>query len=57
MSIEEIKEEMCDNYCKYLDKANRVHLTRLDDIDSLADMMHDICSKCPLNELGGKDAK
>lgn len=49
--IDEIKMEMCDNYCKYLAKANKVELTCLDDIDKLSDMMHDICANCPLNKL------
>lgn len=51
MSIEEIKETMCDDYCKYLDKANRVKITCLDDIDKISDMMHDICNDYPLNKL------
>lgn len=49
--IDEIKLEMCSNYCKYLDKANRVKITCLDDIDKISDMMHDICNDCPLNKL------
>lgn len=49
--IDEIKMEMCDNYCKYLEKANRVELTCLDDIDKLSDMMHDVCANCPLSKL------
>ena len=51
MDKEEIKEEMCDNYCKYLEKANKVHLTSLDDLESLTDMMHDVCANCPLSKL------
>lgn len=51
--LDEIKAEMCDRYCKYLDRANRVNLTGVDDLDQLTDMMHDICGECPLNKLDG----
>lgn len=49
--IDEIKSDMCDNYCKYLDKANKMHLTSLKDLDELTNMMHDICANCSLNKL------
>lgn len=49
--IDEIKMEIYDNYCKHLAKANNVHLTSLDDLDQLTDLMHDICANCPLNKL------
>lgn len=48
--IDEIKMEICDNYCKHLAKA-KCDLTSLDDLDQLTDLMHDICANCPLNKL------
>ena len=38
--FEEIKEEMCDKYCKYIDQLGE------EEIDEL-------CSDCPLNRLRG----
>lgn len=49
--IDMIKLEMCSNYCKHLDRANRARFEQPEDIDKLADLMHDICANCPLNRL------
>ena len=49
--LEEIKEEMCDGFCKHLDRANRARFEQPEDIDRLAELMHDICNDCPLNKL------
>lgn len=38
--IEEVKTEMCDNYCKYPNEIK-------DDEE-----LYDICEKCPLGRLG-----
>ena len=40
-SIEEIKEQICDNYCKYPCMLNCY--------------LEDICNECPLNELKEED--
>lgn len=42
--IEKIKEQMCDDYCKY---------PICDDVTM--EEMHDICENCPLNKLEGKE--
>lgn len=51
--LDEIKGEMCDGFCKHLDRANRARFEQPEDIDKLADLMHDICANCPLNKLRG----
>lgn len=51
MNIDEIKEEMCYGFCKYLAKANKMQFNSPEDVDKLADLMHDICANCPLNKL------
>lgn len=54
MNIDEIKEEMCDGFCKYLAKANRIVFNSPDDIDELVNVMHDVCANCPLSKLEQK---
>ena len=41
--IDEVREDMCTNYCKYADDATSL----LDDQEAL----DAICGKCPLNRL------
>ena len=40
--LESIKNEMCDNYCKY-------SAMRADELDEVE--LADICAECPLNRL------
>lgn len=42
--FEDIKEQMCDSYCKYPEKINA-------DDDEQWDKMNEICGECPLNRL------
>jgi hypothetical protein len=51
MTIEELKEEICGNYCKYLAESNKVEFTSLDELQQLTDAMADICANCPLNRV------
>ena len=42
--IEDIKADICDHYCKFIDKVNANEM----DYDIL---LETLCDKCPLNEL------
>lgn len=49
--IEEVKTEICDNYCKY----PAIYDTREDSSENYDEMMEKICANCPLDRLrGGK---
>lgn len=43
--IEEVKNEICDKYCRYPTIYN------VDDEDELKDMMNKVCDGCPLDRL------
>lgn len=45
--IEEIKCEMCDQYCKYPD----IYNTREDSDEEYDKMIAEVCDSCPLNRL------
>lgn len=51
MSIEKIKEQMCDEYCKYLERANQVKFSNASEMSQLAAKMYEICEECPLNRV------
>lgn len=40
--LEDVKEEMCDKYCKYPESATQEYITESDDSP---------CNTCPLNRL------
>lgn len=42
--IEDIKADICDHYCKFIDQVNANEM----DYDTL---LETLCDKCPLNEL------
>ena len=46
--MEQIKEQMCDNYCKY---PNQYYLAHEDPEEGFEEMLRDICENCPLNDL------
>lgn len=45
--IEEVKTEICDNYCKY----PAIYDTREDSSENYDEMMEKICANCPLDRL------
>ena len=46
--IEQIKEDMCDNFCKWPEW----YLMNYEDSEEAHDaMVEDMCSECPLNRL------
>lgn len=44
--LEQIKEDMCDRYCKYTDVINSKERFSDDTYDEIIDRL---CDKCPLN--------
>lgn len=45
--IEEVKTEICDNYCKY----PAIYDTRKDSGEDYDRMLGEKCDRCPLNRL------
>ena len=45
--LELIKEQICDDYCKYRDMAFCQHK----DVDEAEYWLEEYCAKCPLNEM------
>lgn len=46
--LEKVKEDICDNYCKYPEK----YLEKIKDPDkAMNEMWEHICENCPLNKL------
>ena len=46
--LEQIKEEICDNYCKY---PYEYQMNTEDSEEAFENMLQDVCSECPLNRL------
>lgn len=46
--LEEIKEDMCDNYCRF---PREYFLEREDPEEGFDLMMSERCANCPLNDL------
>lgn len=44
--IEEIKEQICDHFCKYPGEYNAK-----DSVLDMQDMINEVCDSCPLNAL------
>lgn len=49
--IDDIKEEMCDTRCKWLEKANRVKARRPEEFETLSKTLREVCKSCPLNRF------
>lgn len=45
--LEEVKESICDSYCKYADIIKNVHMTDAE----YNDWLEKYCSNCPLDRL------
>jgi len=45
--LEEVREDICDNYCKYEDVIKNVHMTD----EEYDKWIEEHCEKCPLNKL------
>lgn len=45
--VEEVKENICDNYCKY----PGIYDIQEDDDITYEKMFHEVCDNCPLNYL------
>lgn len=43
-TVEEVKEKMCDHYCKYPEQYKRT-------VDGINDLVGTVCRNCPLNRL------
>lgn len=43
--IEEVQAEICDNYCKYMDRYKDA------DVKKYGDLLNRYCVSCPLNRL------
>lgn len=46
-TIDDVCEEICDNYCKYTDVIKNVHMTDAE----YDDWLEKHCSNCPLDRL------
>lgn len=46
--IEKIKEDICDNYCKFHEQ---YQFTDPDDEEAFEQMLRSHCESCPLNKL------
>lgn len=46
--LQEVKEDMCDNYCKY---PYQYQMEYEDPEEGFEEMLSDICADCPLNRL------
>lgn len=46
--LEEVKEDLCDNYCKY---PGEYYLLYEDSEVAHECMLQDVCADCPLNRL------
>ena len=51
IQLEEIKEQMCDARCKWLEKANKTRARSLKEQKQITAMMEEVCAECPLNRL------
>lgn len=49
--VDDIKSEVCDSLCKWLERANKTHFETLEDLEKLQQTMQEICAKCPLRRL------
>lgn len=45
--LEEVKEDICDNYCKYVEEYGGINFTD----EQLERLMAERCDTCPLNRL------
>jgi len=49
--IEEIKEQICETWCKWLDEANKVTFHSIEEVDKAREVLRMRCNECPLNKL------
>ena len=49
--IEEIKEQICETRCKWLDEANKVTFHSVEEMNQTKKVLEMCCNECPLNKL------
>lgn len=49
--VEEIKAEMCDTRCKWVEKVNQIRIKSPADMRKLDEMLNKACADCPLRKL------